>query len=223
MTDLKRVEVTTVTDRPRRHLRPATEPVSSTDLSGQPTAVTTEAFDDLYRAEWSAIDALGWSLTGSWVQAEELTQDAFTDAYRRWADVARLDRPGAWVRRAVINRAASYHRHRDVENRGLQRWSSMDRDGATPAGTDLTGDAATDRTGDPAFWAAMRSLPERQLACLALHYLEDLSVAAIANILGCRESTVKVHLHRGRKTLADQLSAQTPTRTGRDTEKGALR
>jgi RNA polymerase sigma factor (sigma-70 family) len=222
MTDLKRVEVTTVPDRPQRHLRPATEPASPADPSGQPTAVTTGAFDDLYRTEWSAIVALGWTLTGSWVQAEELAQDAFTDTYRRWADVARFDRPGAWVRRAVINRAASYHRHRAVENRGLERWSSMDRGGAGE-GTDLTGDTATDRTGDPAFWAAMRSLPERQLACLALHYLEDLSVAAIANIVGCRESTVKVHLHRGRRTLADQLSAQATTRTGRDAEKGAPR
>ena len=223
MTDLKRVEVTTVPDRPQRHLRTAPEPEGSTEPSGQPTAVTTGAFDDLYRAEWSAIVALGWTLTGSWVQAEELAQDAFTDTYRRWADVARFDRPGAWVRRAVINRAASYHRHRAVENRGLERWSSMERDGATHAGTDLTGDAATDRTTDPVFWAAMRSLPERQLACLALHYLEDLSVAAIANIVGCRESTVKVHLHRGRRTLADQLSAQATTRTGRDAEKGAPR
>ena len=40
---------------------------------------------------------------------------------------------------------------------------------------------------------------------MALHYLEDRSVADIAAVLGCRESTVKVHLHRGRSTLARKL------------------
>jgi RNA polymerase sigma-70 factor (ECF subfamily) len=168
-----------------------------------------DTFDRVYRTEWSAIVALGWSLTGSWPQAEELAQDAFADAYRRWAEVARLDRPGAWVRRAVINRSASYHRHRAVERRGLERWSARDLVGSDAAGTDRTGDAAAAHVGDPAFWAALRSLPERQLACLALHYLEDRPVADIADILGCRPATVKVHLHRGRTVLAERLAALT--------------
>src|SRR5690606_5780668 len=126
-------------------------------------------FDELYAAEWSGIVALGWSLTGSWASAEELAQDAFADAYRRWDEVGRLDKPGTWVRRAIINRSASHHRSRGAEQRGLERWST--RAGAEVDGrdTDRTGDGATDRVADPAFWAAVRSLPERQMACVSLH------------------------------------------------------
>lgn len=40
---------------------------------------------------------------------------------------------------------------------------------------------------------------------MALHYLEDRTVAEIATILGCAEGTVKVHLHRGRLALARAL------------------
>ena len=69
------------------------------------------AFDDLYRDEWAGLVGLAWSLTGSWALAEELAQDAFVDAFRRWGEVGGLDRPGAWVRRAVINRSASAARH----------------------------------------------------------------------------------------------------------------
>ncbi len=42
---------------------------------------------------------------------------------------------------------------------------------------------------------------------MVLHYLEDRSVAEIAEVLDTAESTVKVHLHRGRKALAERLAA----------------
>ena len=51
----------------------------------------------------------------------------------------------------------------------------------------------------------MRALPARQAQAVALHYLEDRSLAEIARILGCAEGTVKAHLHRGRRALADAL------------------
>ena len=173
------------------------------------------AFDALYRDEWSGMVALGWSLTGSWAAAEELAQDAFADAFRRWAEVGRLDRPGAWVRRALINRSASHHRRREVESRGLARWSARTGVDADAPTADRTGDHAADRVGDPAFWEAVRSLPTRQAQCVALHYLEDRSVAEIAEILDCTAATVKVHLHRGRAALAARLAAS-PAGPGAD-------
>ena len=54
---------------------------------------------------------------------------------------------------------------------------------------------------------AVRALPARQAQAIALHYLEDRSVADIAEILECSESTVKVHLHKGRTKLARRFSA----------------
>lgn len=172
---------------------------------------THAGFDDLYTQEWSALVALGWSLTGSWPAAEDLVQDAFADAYRRWGHVGALDRPGAWVRRAVINRAASRHRRRSVETRGLARARGLQLVTTDGSSSDRTGDQAVDNVDDPAFWSAVRALPERQRACLALHYLEDRSVAEIAEVLDCRPATVKVHLHRGRQALAGRLAALATT------------
>ena len=166
------------------------------------------SFDELYRREWPGLVALGWSLTGSWASAEELAQDAFADAYCRWAEVGHLDRPGAWVRRAVLNRAASVHRHRAVEQRGLARLDARSGADVDRASSDRTGEGAADRVGDPAFWAAVRSLPERQAQCVALHYLEDRSVVEVAAVLGCAEGTAKAHLHKGRAALARLLDDQ---------------
>jgi RNA polymerase sigma-70 factor (ECF subfamily) len=176
-------------------------------------AADAAAFDALYRDEWSGLVALGWSLTGSWAAAEELTQDAFADAYRRWDEVGRLDRPGAWVRRALVNRSGSHHRRRGVETRGLARWTARSSVDADTSGSDRTGDQAADQVGDPEFWAAVRALPARQAQCVALHYLEDRPVAEIAEVLGCKPATVKVHLHRGRTALAARLAGRAPERT----------
>jgi RNA polymerase sigma-70 factor (ECF subfamily) len=62
--------------------------------------------------------------------------------------------------------------------------------------------------GDPEFWVAIRTLPPRQAQVVALHYLEDRSVAEIAEILAVTHGTVKRHLHDGRRSLARRLSLE---------------
>ncbi len=183
---------------------------------GEDLAVTpagAPGFDDLYRADWRAVVALGWSLTGSRSVGEELAQDAFLDAYRRWSHVGGLDAPGAWVRRAVANRAVSHRRHLRVVDAGADRLAAEAR---VRQGAD---DVAPAAGLDPEFWGAVRALPERQAQCVALHYLEDRAVDDIAAVLDCRPATVRVHLHRGRLALARALglTASAPAATDADT------
>jgi DNA-directed RNA polymerase specialized sigma24 family protein len=52
---------------------------------------------------------------------------------------------------------------------------------------------------------AIRQLPGSQRAAIVLHYYEDRPTVEIASILGCSESTARVHLHHGRKRLAQLL------------------
>jgi len=52
---------------------------------------------------------------------------------------------------------------------------------------------------------AVRQLPGAQRAAIVLFYYEDRPVAEIAMILGCAEATARVHLHRGRKRMAQIL------------------
>jgi RNA polymerase sigma factor (sigma-70 family) len=160
-------------------------------------------FDEMYRADWHPVVALGWTLTGSRTAGEELAQDAFLDAYRRWGHVGSLDRPGAWVRRAVANRAVSHRRHLRVVEAGTARLATAARVAQSAH------DTAPPDT-DPAFWAAVRALPERQAQAVALHYLEDMAVDDIAALLAMRASTVRVHLSRARRTLARTLSTIAP-------------
>ena len=140
---------------------------------------------------------LAWVLTGSLAAAKELAQEALTAAWQNWDRVGSYDRPGAWARRVVANRAAGVHRRAGREHRALGRLAARSE-------TDRPGDL-TIRSENADLWEAVRALPPRQAQVVALHYLEDRPVSEIAVILECAEATVKVHLHRGRTELARRL------------------
>jgi RNA polymerase sigma-70 factor (ECF subfamily) len=153
-------------------------------------------FDDFARRERSALVAFGWSLTGSLATAEEIAQEALVAAWRSWDAVGDYDKPGAWARRVVANRASTYWRSAGRESRALERLA-----GSAP----MPPDAVELPEPDAALWAAVRRLPDRQAQVIALYYLEDRSVTETAAILECAEGTVKAHLHKARLALARSL------------------
>jgi RNA polymerase sigma-70 factor, ECF subfamily len=161
------------------------------------SALAPRPFDDFYRAEFPAVVGLAYALSGNRAGAEDLAQEAFLAAHRNWPRVSAYDKPEAWVRRVVANLSVSFFRRRMVEARALGRLA-LRREPALP---ELTAE-------DAEFWAAVRSLPRRQAQVVALHYLEDLPVGRIAEILGVTEGTVKAHLHAGRARLVAKLELE---------------
>lgn len=157
--------------------------------------VDAPTFDDCFRAEYASVVRVVAPIVGSVAEAEAVAQDAFVKAYVRWSRIGGYDRPGAWVQRVAIRDAV-----RVAARAG--RSSSLDDDsvaGSAP-GADEAGGGV-----DPAVLRAIRALPPRQRACVVLHLLDDRPVAEVAETLGCREATVRVHLHRARSTLAASL------------------
>jgi RNA polymerase sigma-70 factor (ECF subfamily) len=152
-----------------------------------------QPFEQFYRQQLPSVVALCLAVSRRPCVAEELAQEAFLRAYRRWDEVGDYDRPDAWVRRVALNLTASWGRRVQAEGRALLR-----------AGLRPTGHQPGSPPNDD-FWAAVRSLPRRQTQTLALYYLEDRSVADIATVLGIEPSTVRVHLTRGRRNLAVRL------------------
>ena len=152
-----------------------------------------ERFEAFYEREYHRVVGFAYAVAGSWEAAEDATQEAFLRAHREWERVGRFDQPGAWVRRVAANLAVSAFRRRLSEARALVRLAAR-RQPDPPLHAE-----AVD------FWRAVRSLPSRQRQAVALFYLEDWPVAEIARFLGCTETTVRGHLHRGRVTLARRL------------------
>jgi RNA polymerase sigma-70 factor (ECF subfamily) len=168
---------------------------------GQPPRVPPageEDFETLYAREFRSVVGLAYALSGSRSGAEDLAQEAFVAAFRRWDEVSGFDDPGAWVRRVVANRAVSRFRRASAETRALLRLGRSD--GREPE-IDVEADA---------LWAEVRRLARRQAQVIALHYVDQRTVPEISHILECSENTVKTHLQRARDTLARRLAKEQP-------------
>ena len=158
--------------------------------------VELRSFEEFYRAEWGAMVGLAYTLTGSRPVAEDLAQEAMLRAYRGWARVSSYDKPATWVRRVLINLAASRWRRQRSAAKAMLRWRGR---------AELV--VEIDDTSS-AVWDAVLRLPRRQCEVIALYYGCDLSVDEVADTLDCAAGTVRTHLVRARSTLARDLDAE---------------
>lgn len=161
------------------------------DAVDDPIYVVT--IDDVYRAEYPGLVRVAYALTGRLDVAEELVQDAFEQAHRRWDRIGAYERPGAWVRRVVLTRCIGRHRRVATEAKLLLRLAHRADH--------------VDHTGflDHDLLAAIRALPTRQAQVVSLVFLDDRPVDEVAELLGCSADTVRTHLRRGRLALAARL------------------
>ena len=136
--------------------------------------------------------ALAAAVSGNRIAAEDIAQDAFVKAHDRWDDLSTYDKPGAWVRRVTINLALNTRKRVVAETKVRMKLALEPTIGPPPETDDVV-------------WKAVSRLPKKQRAAIALFYLEDLSTREIAEALGCKESTARVHLHKARTTLATSL------------------
>lgn len=130
--------------------------------------------------------------------AEDLVQEAFIRLHRSAGSIRDLGRAPAFLRSIVINLA------RDHNRRGLM--SLRHRASAEPPQPPTEPDEHSVRNeeGDEVL-VALRTLPERQRACLVLHYYEEMSIAEVADTLHISKNSVKTHCRRGLTALESRL------------------
>jgi len=153
----------------------------------------TSGFEDLYRVEYPSLVAVGRAITGDLRDGEDLVQDTMVKAFVHWGRVGRLQQPGAWCHRVLLNACRSRLRRRRTEQLFVDRLGRRESVSPGPA-PDVV-----------AFWTVVRSLPARQRMVVALYFAGDRRASEIASILGCPEGTVYSDLSRARVVLADQL------------------
>ena len=150
-------------------------------------------FDDFARDTRSRLVGLAYSLTGDRGIAEDIAQEALLATHRAWSDVST---PLAYARRTAVNLAATRVRHAGRERRAFARWSARAKTFTELAPLDAE------------FWQSVRALPPRQREVIALHYVEDLTIADIGTALEIAPGSVKSALHDARRALAHTLGLE---------------
>ena len=131
-------------------------------------------------------------------RAEDLTQEAFVRAFRRWRHVSAMERPVTWVYVVALNTDRRRWRREERESGFDDRSDTVLVD---PAGALVTTIVVRE---------ALERLAPRQRAAVALRYLADLSVADVAEVMDCAQGTVKAALHQALRNLRVDLEGSEP-------------
>jgi RNA polymerase sigma-70 factor (ECF subfamily) len=131
------------------------------------------------------------------MDAEDLTQDVFEQAYRKLDSLKEPQRFRAWLYSIAVNRCNDFLRKRKYMAL-LHRNSKQEQDFT---GTDNhTPHSLADRIDKKTFWKQVRSmlgkLPAMEREVFTLRFMDHRDIAEIASILDRNESTVKTHLYR---------------------------
>jgi RNA polymerase sigma-70 factor (ECF subfamily) len=148
-------------------------------------------------SEWQVIDELYPSLrrfaavaAPSDVEPDDLLQEALVRVLAKHP-LSELDHPAAYLRKVMINLAASHSRRMGVRRRVLRRWSGSE---------DLVSQPQY-----PTDMADLDSLPPRQRAVLYLAEVEGFHYEEIARMLDCSPAAAKKGASRARRRLRTEI------------------
>lgn len=143
--------------------------------------------EEFIRARLPRLVKFARALTLDEHAAADLVQDSLEKLIRKWSRLS--GDPDAYVRQIIVNQRVSSWRK-------VRRERLTDR---LPEGT------VSDPEVDHELFDALRALPQAQRAVIALRYLEDLTEADTALVLGCSVGTVKSHSARAMASLRTSL------------------
>ncbi|MDQ3485881.1 MAG: SigE family RNA polymerase sigma factor [Actinomycetota bacterium] len=146
-------------------------------------------FEQFVKAQLPRLLAVARVLTGNDHDAWDLVQDSLARVGSRWSHINNRDDPFAYARKTLVN-----------QNLNRARRGRRETLLSNPPDQQAPVDAAR---GFEHAWleSALRKLSRQQRAAVVLAYMEDQSVAQIAEALGCSTSAAKTHLARGRRAL----------------------
>lgn len=170
-----------------------------------------EEYDDqatvLYRKYAGRVQAFLISMGCDRGLAEEITDDAFVAARRRWAHVRNLDEPEGYVFKIARNERSRRQQQHDCRAQDLH----PEPDDARRAAGDDLAQIVADRI---VIRQALRQLSARQREAVILRYVAGLSEAATAAAMGVSAGSVKRYASEGRRELRRLLDDSWRQREG---------
>jgi RNA polymerase sigma-70 factor (ECF subfamily) len=190
---------------------PAVLPMSSdANVVARAQTGDHEAFAELYSRHKSRVYRLCLRIVGNVALAEDLTQEAFLQLYRKIATFQGNAAFTTWLHRLTINVVLMHRRKKAIEVTSLECAKEEFPEGryARNFGTlDRRLAGSIDRL---AIQRALKTLPPGYRTVFLLHDVEGFEHSEIASSLQCSIGTSKSQLHKARRRLRGALSTESP-------------
>ncbi len=179
-----------------------------------------ETFETLVREHQMAVFRTLTRLTGAGPHVEDLAQEVFLRLYRALPNFRGDAAIGTYLYRITYNVAQDEWKRRRRERSQIADAPAQEED-ETSWVESLPGDTLQAHARNPeqliadaqmqqAVESALRGLSDVERAVLVLYHQEECSYEGIAAALELPINTVRTHLHRGRKKLAEALQTRVP-------------
>ena len=153
-------------------------------------------------------------ICGQVEEAQDLVQETFVQAWRKWEQFAGRSDPVVWLYTIARHACQRMHRKRSGEPQQLESLDAPNLFGQprlaiAPSGADEFDEHAR-RELQEALGVAITALPEDFRMAIVLKDIVGFSVAEVASILDIKTATVKTRVHRARMRLRDAIAAGLP-------------
>ena len=157
------------------------------------------AFGTLVDRYKGGVHALVYRKTGDFHIAEELTQDAFLQAYQKLSTLRNPVHFAGWLYVIASRCCLMWYRKKRLPTSSLAKVETGEME--TIAQRDYRDEQQRQDVHD-----ALDSLPESQRTVLTLHYLGGLSCGEIGRFIGTSEGAIKDRLYRARLRLREEIA-----------------
>ena len=189
----------------------ATPAIDSPSFASLPAEV---ALPELLDAHGGRLYGLALKFCGSAEDAEDLVQEVFLQAYRKWDQFRGESRPTTWLYTIATRACQRQKRRHSGQPRNLDSLSDLvPFDGGSVADLEAADDpfqTQVRREAREQVERALAQLPRPYRMALILKDLVELPVADVARVLSLKEATVKTRVHRARLQLRRALSSALP-------------
>lgn len=167
-----------------------------------------EAFDLLYEKYKNLVIRTAYLITGNKPDSEDAAQETFVKVYLHISELKNDAGLKPWMMQILLRTAyrIGKKRSREVPNEEIDSLSEGQAV-LSPLGQMIKQEEAE------MIFRAVEALPVKQRTVVVLYYYNELSVAEIAEMLACREGTVKSRLHTARKLLKGKLEGREKFKT----------
>ena len=162
----------------------------------------TSAFDALVSRHRSRVYRLAYGMTRDREAAEDITVEAFCEAYRAISRFEPRAKFTTWLHRVAVNVCLEHLRRK----RAKRLLTEVELDPNTPSKNNICELVITRDLARRAM-QAIEELPETHRVPITMFYVEQLSCAEIARSLHIPRNTVKTRIFYGTRALRDRLEA----------------
>jgi len=164
------------------------------------------AFERLYRLHNRRVYSLCLRMVGNTAEAEDLTQEAFLQLFRKIATFRGESAFSTWLHRLAVNVVLMKLRRKSGNESSLDQMTEPDEESGTPRRDFGTADLALMGSLDRInLQRAVEQLPPGYKAVFVLHDVQGYEHNEIAEIMSCSIGNSKSQLHKARMRLRDLL------------------